>query len=1096
MNLTEFAMRRPITLAMFVVAVIGGGVLALLGMRVDIFPSINAPQIYVVNNYAGMSPDQIEGIVTNVYEQNFQYVDGIKAIESKNIQNFVQLKLTFYPGTDMAAAMSQVVSLTNRARGQMPPSVLPPFVIRFDAASVPIGYLVLESKSDPPRPLGELADLGLFRIRPTLIAEVPGTVAFSPYGSNTRAIVVTVDPDRLRAHNLSPEDLVSALETGNVVVPSGNVYTPTQTPLVPTNAMVADPQEMGKIPIQLGKNVYLRDVATIEDTTDINYGCALVNGRKSIFIPVVKKDTASTLTVVRQIHDTMPKFKLLVPADVDVRYAFDESPTVRAAIQSVLTEGVIGAGLTGLMILLFLHDLRSVLVVLISIPLSLTSSLVGLWLTGNTINIMSLGGLALAIGILVDEATVTIENTHAQMRHTHSIARAARRANAATNTARLLAMLCILSVFIPTLILNEPVRSLFMPLTLAVGFAMVASYLLSSTLVPVLTVWLVKHVGGHGGQAGKSLFDRFLDVFVRIVSAAVRWRWIVVGTYLAACAALFWPLYGQVGKELFPEVDSGQFVLRFRAPPGSEYELTRRCAVKILEIIDEESHGNLEMSIGYTGLGSTNTATNNILLFMRASDDGVLRVRLKENSGVAVADLQERLRTVLPDKVGPWLQAYLEKHGCSPTEAQARVRQISFGFEPGDIVSTVMSFGSPNPVELLVIGPDRNAVRAHAQRLLAEMKKIPELRDVQLYQQLDYPTVRVNIDREKAGLSGVAVKDVTDALLVGTSSSRYVVRNYWRDPHSGVDYQVQIQVPTQRMDRPQQVENLPIRKVDADSNLLVRDVASVEPGQTPGEIDRSAMQRYLSITANVQGGDLDRAASGIDQAIADAGDPPRGVHVSVRGQVAPMTEMFRSLSIGLGLSVVVILVLLTGFFQSFRIALVSLGGVPGVVLGVLAMLLCTRTTLNIESFMGSIMCIGVSVSNSVLLSTFMDDHWGGGASAHQAAIEGARDRLRPILMTASAMVLGTVPMALALEEGSGMTAPLGRAVIGGLLVSTFATLLIVPAMFAIVMGNSKKVSPSVDPDDTSSRHFEPHGFKTAAVHGGPPPDETPPPSGS
>ncbi len=418
-------MRRPITLAMFVVAVIGGGVLALLGMRVDIFPSINAPQIYVVNNYAGMSPDQIEGIVTNVYEQNFQYVDGIKAIESKNIQNFVQLKLTFYPGTDMAAAMSQVVSLTNRARGQMPPSVLPPFVIRFDAASVPIGYLVLESKSDPPRPLGELADLGLFRIRPTLIAEVPGTVAFSPYGSNTRAIVVTVDPDRLRAHNLSPEDLVSALETGNVVVPSGNVYTPTQTPLVPTNAMVADPQEMGKIPIQLGKNVYLRDVATIEDTTDINYGCALVNGRKSIFIPVVKKDTASTLTVVRQIHDTMPKFKLLVPADVDVRYAFDESPTVRAAIQSVLTEGVIGAGLTGLMILLFLHDLRSVLVVLISIPLSLTSSLVGLWLTGNTINIMSLGGLALAIGILVDEATVTIENTHAQMRHTHSIARAA-----------------------------------------------------------------------------------------------------------------------------------------------------------------------------------------------------------------------------------------------------------------------------------------------------------------------------------------------------------------------------------------------------------------------------------------------------------------------------------------------------------------------------------------------------------------------------------------------------------------------------------------------------------------------------------------------
>ena len=571
-------MRRPITLAMVVVAVIGGGGLALKEMRVDIFPSINAPQIYVVNNYAGMDPSQIEGIVTNVYEQNFQYVDGIKAIESKNIQNFVQLKLTFYPGTDMAAAMSQVVSLTNRARGQMPPSVLPPFVIRFDAASVPIGYLVMESKSQPPRPLGELADLGLFRIRPTLIAEVPGTVAFSPYGSNTRAIVVSVNPDLLRAHNLSPEDLVSALETGNVVVPSGNLYAQSQTPLVPTNAMVVDPQEMGKIPIQLGKDVYLKDVATIEDTTDINYGCALVNGRKSIFIPVVKKDTASTLTVVRQIHDTMPKFKSLVPDDVDVRYEFDESPTVRAAIKSVATEGAIGAGLTGLMILLFLHDLRSVIVVLISIPLSLTSSLIGLWLTGNTINIMSLGGLALAIGILVDEATVTIENTHAQMRHTHSIARAARQANAVTNTARLLAMLCILSVFIPTFILNEPVRSLFMPLTLAVGFAMIASYLLSSTLVPVLTVWLV----GHAEQDGhsESLFDRFLAVFVKVVAATVRFRWVVVGTYLAASLVLIWMVGQQVGTELFPEVDSGQFVLRFRAPPGSEYDLTRRCACR------------------------------------------------------------------------------------------------------------------------------------------------------------------------------------------------------------------------------------------------------------------------------------------------------------------------------------------------------------------------------------------------------------------------------------------------------------------------------------------------------------------------------------
>ncbi len=313
MNLVVFAMRRPVTVVMLVVTLLGGGILALNQMRVDIFPAINAPQIYVVNNYAGMDPSQIEGIITNVYEQNFQYVDGLQGVESKNIQNLVLLKLTFYPGTDMAAAMSQVVSLSNRARGQMPPSVLPPFVIRFDAASVPIGYLVLESKT---RPLGQLADLGLYRIRPLLISQIQGTVAFSPFGSNTRAIVITVDPDRLRAHNFSPEDLVAALGTGNVVVPSGNLYTQGQMPLVPTNAMVADPQEMGNIPIQPGKNVYIRDVATIQDTTDINYGCALVNGRRSIYIPVVKKDTASTLTVVQQIHDSMPLFQSVVPEDV------------------------------------------------------------------------------------------------------------------------------------------------------------------------------------------------------------------------------------------------------------------------------------------------------------------------------------------------------------------------------------------------------------------------------------------------------------------------------------------------------------------------------------------------------------------------------------------------------------------------------------------------------------------------------------------------------------------------------------------------------------------------------------------------------------
>jgi multidrug efflux pump subunit AcrB len=1067
MNPIVFAMRHPIAQLTLVAALIGAGALALSRMRVDIFPALNEPQIFVVNNYAGMDPTQIEGFITNVYELNFQYVDGLKRIESKNVQNLVLVKLVFYPGTDMAAAMSQVVSLTNRARGQMPPSVLPPFVMRFDASTVPVGYLVLESHS---RPLGELTDMAMTRVRPLLGERVPGTVSFSPFGSNTRAIVITVDPDRLRAHNLSPEDVVQALNTGNLVAPSGDLYVQGQMPMVPTDAMIGDPQDFGLIPIVPGKNVYIRDVAVIEDRTDINYGCALVNGRKSVYLPIVKKDTASTLTVVRQVKESLPLFSSLVPEDVHVRYEFDESPTVRTAIKTVATEGAIGATLVGLMILFFLRDVRTVIVVLLNIPLALTGSLVGLWLSGNTLNIMSLGGLALAIGILVDESTVEVENIHKQMEKTASVARAVRRGNQITAVPRLLAMFCILSVFIPTFIMDEPVRSLFMPLTLAVGFSMITSYILSSTLVPVLATWLMKHRGHAVHRA--SLFDRVLPPFGRIVRKIARYRWVSVPAYLVLCALVLWVVGRELGNELFPQVDSGQFVIRFRAPPGSQYELTRRTAVKILDVIDKESGGKVAISMGYVGLAATNTATNNMLLFMRASDDGELRVRLEEDSGIALADLRARLRKAVPEQVVPWLAGALQKHGLAAEEAARQAGLFEMGFEPGDIVSEVMSLGSPMPIEVAVAGTNRLDVRAHAQKVLAEMKKIPTLRDTAFYQQLDYPAIHVHVDRRRAGLSGMTMQDVTNSLLVGTSSSRYVAKNYWLDPKSGVDYQVQVQVHGPRMDRPEQIGTFPLSKVNSDTNLLIRDVAKIQTSTVPGEVDRTSMQRYLSIVANVEGEDLGRAARRIQRAIDDAGKPPRGVRVMIRGQIAPMEEMFRTLVLGLAVAVFVILILLTGYFQSIRMGLASIGGVPGVICGVAVLLYCTGTTLNIESFMGSIMCIGVSVANSVMLTTFMGDYWRSGMTPLDAAVSGAKDRLRPVLMTAVAMVLGTIPMALAIEKGSEMTAPLGRAVIGGLVLSTFATMLVVPALFVLLMAKVKNVSPSIDPDDPQSRHFD------------------------
>jgi multidrug efflux pump subunit AcrB len=574
--------------------------------------------------------------------------------------------------------------------------------------------------------------------------------------------------------------------------------------------------------------------------------------------------------------------------------------------------------------------------------------------------------------------------------------------------------------------------------------------------------------------------------FGAAVGWLVRLRWLVVPAYFALCAALLGGLGPRLGTELFPQVDSGEFVLRFRAPPGSDFEITRQIWVKSLQVIQEEAGAeNVAISMGFAGQQAPLYSVNNLILFMRGPDDGQMRVALREGSGTRLEAFRERLRKALPEKVKPWLAESLRAQGLAPGPAKTRAEQVTFGFEPGDMVSEVMSFGSPTPVEIVVASPNLADARAHALRIEAEMAKIPFLRDVQFQQELDYPTVPVEIDRERAGLSGVTARQVGDAVVVATSSSRYVARNFWRDPKSGIDYQVEVMVPTPRMNSPEQVETLPLRMVSPDLNLMIRDVAKVGQGTMPGEIDRSTMQRYVSITANVEGEDLGRASRQVEQAIAAAGRPPKGVRVETRGQVAPMREMFTSLGIGLGIAVVVILVLLTAYFESPRLALASVSSVPGVLCGVVVMLLLTGTTLNIESFMGSIMCIGVSVSNSVMLVTFIDKEWRERKVVPAAARAGAQDRLRPILMTACAMTVGMVPMALALERGSEMQAPLGRAVIGGLVVSTFVTLFIVPSVFALLMGRTAPRSPSLHPDDPASAHYDPDGREPEAPQGGP-----------
>ncbi len=889
MNPTIFAMRRPITTLMLVVALISGGGLAFSRMRVDIFPALNTPKIYVFLDYIGMSADQIEGFIVNQLELYFQYVDGIREIDSRNIQQVALCQLSFFPGTDMGQAMAQVVAMSDRAMSWMPKGTLPPMIMRMDSGSVPVGYLVFESDITS---LGMMGDLAQNIIRPLVQKFVPGTVAISPFGPNMRSIVINVDPHKLRDYNLTPQEVIDALAKGNTIIPAGNIYVNDSMPVVANNATVVDVKRMGDIPLRMGLNVYLRDVATIRDDIDITYGYALVNGKKSVYLPIIKKDTGSTLTVVADVRRSMQTFRDAVPKDVKVSFQFDESPTVVAAVESVASEGLIGAGLTGLMILLFLRDIRSVIVVVATIPLSLLGSLCGLWITGNTINIMSLGGMALAIGILVDMATVTIENMHVQMRRTPMIATAVLRGNRATAVPILLALLCILSVFVPAFIMGDPLRSLFMPLTLAVGFAMIVSYLLASTFVPVLCVALLKHI--EHGDENAGIFGRLLGVYGTTVRWLVRLRWVVVPGYLAACSLVLWQLGLQVGTELFPQVDSGQFVLRFRPPPGSNFELTREMAVKCLEEIEREAKPeNIQISMGYVGQVAPNFGIDNMVLFMRGPDDGQLRVALREESGIKLVEFRERLRKVLPERVVPWLAARLEKGGLSTAEAHRQAKLSTFGFEPGDIVTKVMSFGSLTPIAVRVVGTDLGLVRQHAEKVASAMKRIPFLRDVQFEQTLDYPSVEVTIDREKAGLSGAKVEDVARALVMATSSTRFTNLNYWVDVKTGFDYLVQIQVPPLVMEKAEDVEILPLQSVNPLVNLMVRDVAQVRTGVRTGEFDRSTSQRYLTLTANVEGEDMGRASGQVQQAIDAAGTPPRGVRVEPMGQLPPMRRHVR-----------------------------------------------------------------------------------------------------------------------------------------------------------------------------------------------------------
>ncbi|MBI3824151.1 MAG: efflux RND transporter permease subunit, partial [Planctomycetes bacterium] len=740
-----------------------------------------------------------------------------------------------------------------------------------------------------------------------------------------------------------------------------------------------------------------------------------------------------------------------------------------------------GAFLTGLMVFLFLRDWRSVIVVVLNIPLALLGSVIALWLTGQSINLMTLGGLALSVGILVDEATVEVENIHTQMSLTDNIARAVRLGNAETAVPRLLAMLCILAVFLPAFFMQGPAQALFVPLSLAVGFSMVTSYFLSSTFVPVMSVWLLQHY--HVGHK-EDWFARFQERYTRVVQSLLHVRGPVIAVYLVLAAVLIWLASGQLGTsslykvdaldrfqlgtEIFPTVDAGQFQLRLRAPTGTRIERTEEIAVKTLDLIKGKvGADNVAISVGYVGAVPTSFPINSVYQWMSGPHEAVLRIALKPGSGYSTERLKEELRDELPGKLEEWLRPLLHSQKFTTEQIDERIRNLKLSFEPADIVNQVMSFGAATPVEVVVSGSNYADNLVFADKVKVELEKIPSLRDLQYAQPLDYPTIDVTIDRQMAGRGGATAEEVARALVTSTASTRFVVPNYWREPKTGISYQVQIEFPIERMKSGKQVGLIPIK-----NKLLLQDVAGIKEGKMPGGYDRYNMRRLVTVMANIEGEDLGRVATKVNTAIANAGEPPLGVSVDVRGQIEPMNDMFFGLAVGLSVAVLAIFLLLTAYFQSIRLALIVMATSPAVIAGVALALLATGTTLNIQSFMGAIMAVGVATANAILLVTFAEKARLRGDEQWKAALDGAKHRLRPILMTSCAMIAGMLPMALALGEGGQQVAPLGRAVIGGLIASTVTTLLILPAIFAVIQSGASTASVSLDPDDPASRHFD------------------------
>ena len=1050
------------------------GISAVRKIKIDIFPQLDLPVMYIAHPFGGYTPDQMETFFGKQYVNILLFVNGIKTIETKNIQGLTLMKVTFYPGTNMAQASAELSAASNRIQAIFPPGSNPPFIIRFDASTLPVGQLVLTSDV---RTNNQLMDLANLYVRSSFTS-IPGIVSSPPFGGNIRTVVIKVDPELMRSHNLTPDQLVEAIRVNNQTAPSGNVRIGDRNYITPTNTTIRTIAEFGDIPLYKGngvQNLFLRDVATVEDGADITTGYGLVNGKRSVYLSIAKSADASTWEVVQNLKKSIPRIQSTLPDDVKLSYEFDQSQYVMNAVKSLVEEGVIGAVLTGLMVLLFLGDARGALIVILTIPTSIIISILFLNLLGQTINIMTLSGLALAIGILVDESTVTIENIHQHLDMGKPKALAIWDACKEIAFPKLLILFCILAVFAPAFTMEGIPGSMFMPLALAIGFSMIASYFLSQTFVPVLANWLMKghsKTAAHSGlesdptelkralseredsnRDGKiSFFERLRMRFLRFINRMMPFRRPIVLLYLLISTVVAGFLLNRIGKDVLPKVNGRQFQVRLRASEGTRIERTEEKTIKLLNIIkDMTGPEHIAVTSAYVGQHPGPFSVSPIYLWMSGPQEAVLQVALKEGFHADLDELKEEIRK----------------------RSKAAIPDISLSFEPIELTDKILSQGSPTPVEVRLMGRDKKTNERYAGKLIEKLKEIPYLRDIQLGQSNKYPAINIQIDRIRASQLGVDVSEITRSLIASTSSSRYTDKNIWVDPKSGNSYSVQVLVPENQMSSVHDISEIPIQK--GQTRPVLGDVATIAPDTAYGENNNLGALPILSVTANLNETDLGTAQKAVREVIDSLGELPRGLTVQLIGLSETLTSTLDSLQSGLLVAIVVIFLMLAANFQSFKVSAIVLASVPAVIVGSLTLLLLTGSTLNLQSYMGIIMSVGVSISNAVLLITNAEELRLRNGNALSAAYESASLRLRPIMMTALAMIVGMIPMALGSGEGGDQASPLGRAVIGGLFTSTFAALFILPLVFAWGQDKTTIQSVSLDPEDKESKFYIPTG---------------------